>query len=242
MLFFNNNKKTNLFKIKYNNSFTNKINFDQIFYICKNSFFLLNKIRRLLIARTKRILKKKQITKVVWFKLGKLVNIFKKGLNNRMGKGDGSFFSVRRFYQYGSYVLTFRSKRYGFNNFVIRYVKAKLNKNILIFVKKYYNLFKLKLRSEGLKKIHTRFFKRSKKFFRKFINTFKIKQTILWLLTNRFYRKYKLKKIKYSKLYNIFYKYRLWKYKNNKKIYKYIKNNLLKKKIKLNNFFFDLYN
>jgi hypothetical protein len=65
MLSFNNNKKNNLFKIKYNTSFTNKNNFDQIFYICKNSFFLLNKIRRLLVARTKRILKKKQITKVV---------------------------------------------------------------------------------------------------------------------------------------------------------------------------------
>jgi len=239
MNLYKTNLQINIFKIKYNQTFSNKLNFDEIFYICKNSFFLLNKIRRLMVARTKRILKKKSITKIIWFKLGKLVSIFKKGLNMRMGKGDGSFFSVRRFYQYGSYILTFRSKRHGFNKFIFRYVKAKLNKNITIYIKKKYNFFKFKLRGENLKKQKTRFFKKSKKFFRRFLNTFKLKQAMLWLLTNRFYRKYKNNVFKISNFSKLFIKFRFWKYKNNKKMFKYNKNFLFKKKFLLTNFFFN---
>jgi hypothetical protein len=183
---------------------------------------LLNKIRRLMLARVKKIIKKKKIIKNFWFKLGHLTYIFKKGLNLRMGKGDGSLFSIRRIYHSGSFILIFKSIRYGYNNFIFRYIKSKLSTNVSV----YCNFFKdTRYFSKKSKKVFKKliyFFKKSKKFFLRFNYNFSNKGVMLWLLTYRFYRRYSKKNILFSKNFFFFKKYRKLYKKNFKKKYKYI--------------------
>lgn len=91
-------------------------------YLLKKTIFFFNKLRRLMIGRFKRVIKKKKITKVFWVNFGKIVYIFKKGLNMRMGGGSGSFFSQRRFISCGSIFLYYFSKRQGYSSLIVKQI------------------------------------------------------------------------------------------------------------------------
>lgn len=114
--------------------------------------FIFNKTRRLMVARTKRILRKRSVASKVWVKLGRIVFLFKKSLNSRMGKGIGSFFSVRRWLGAGSRLMSFYTKRSGFCKFVLRYIRARVQVPVSLFVLRNKNLFEFREVSYKFKK------------------------------------------------------------------------------------------
>jgi hypothetical protein len=213
------NFKNNINKTKFNYNITNIDLRDEIFYVNRESYHLYNKLRRLMVARTKRILKKNRITKIVWVSLGKIISIFKKGLNQRMGKGDGSFFSVKRLYYSGSYLIYFFSKRYGFSKILQRYIKSKITNKLKIFYKKKIN--KIKINKIKINKIKiNRFFKKNKKIYRDYHYSFNSKKRILWYFTYRMYRRYKHCSILKFKILNKSVGIRFYKSINNRKIFR----------------------
>lgn len=79
-----------------------------------------------MVARSKRVLKGIKGVSEVWVRLGNLVYISKKPLNSRMGKGNGSLFSIRRFIHAGSKILKHLSYRSGLNDVVLTYIKSRV--------------------------------------------------------------------------------------------------------------------
>ena len=118
------NIKYNFLLASYNSKYPiiKRHGLTRITYRLKKTIFFYNKLRRLMIGRFKRVIKKKKITKVFWVNFGKIVFLFKKGLNMRMGGGSGSFFSQRRSIACGSTFLYYFSKRRGFSNNIIKQI------------------------------------------------------------------------------------------------------------------------
>ena len=228
---FENNIKSNFKLISFNYQITNFDIRDEVFYVNTDSYHLYNKLRRLMVARTKRILKRNKITNIVWVKLGKIVSIFKKGLNQRMGKGDGSFFSVKRLYNSGSYLIYFLSKRSGFKKILYNYVKSKITKNIKIFNKIKIN--KIKINKIKINKIKiNKFFKKNKKIYRDYHYSFNTKKKILWMFTYRMYRRYKNKSIVKFKMFKKSITVRFHKLLNNRRVFKTTSTIISNKKLK----------
>jgi hypothetical protein len=97
-----------------------------------------------------------------------------------MGKGVGSFFSVRRFCSGGSVLLNYFTKRPGLNDLVFRYMSARFSvpiKRFFIRTKSRFTFKLLKLKFKFEKKKFDFFSK--KRFYKRPSHKFGDKQTIL---------------------------------------------------------------
>lgn len=178
------NKKIRISSLSYNFFTFDKPQFNVVNYNILSSLFIFNKTRRLMVARTKRLLKKKSTASKVWVKLGKIVFLFKKALNSRMGKGTGSFFSVRRWLNAGSRLMSFYSKRSGFTKLVLRYIRARLNVPVTFFVLHSKNVFKFRKIPVKFKRFKRIILRKDNRYYSVFNYKFTKKQIFLFRLTH----------------------------------------------------------
>lgn len=177
-------KKIRISSLSYNFFNFDKKQFNIVNYNILSSLFIFNKTRRLMVARTKRLLKKKATASRVWVKLGKIVFLFKKALNSRMGKGTGSFFSVRRWLNAGSRLMSFFSRRSGFTKLVLRYIRARLQVPVTFFVLHSKNVFKFRKVPAKFKRFYRLKLRKNKRYYSVFNYKFNRKKIFLFRLTH----------------------------------------------------------
>lgn len=117
-------------------------------------------------------------------KLGKIVFLFKKALNSRMGKGTGSFFSVRRWLNIGSRLMSFYTRRAGFYKLVLRYIRARLQVPVSFSVVKSKNFFRFRKLKTKVKRFRRMKLHKDKKFYIKYNHKFTKKRHFLFKLTH----------------------------------------------------------